>query len=514
MMRFVAVTCTPDPPEGSEPDRDPVDAVMVDDWVRSSPAGVLTDDQLSARIIERERRRAALDAEQAADVAAWDGRRVWAEDGSASPAAWLAPRAQLSGPGSRQRMKVCRWLVQAPLAHEALAEGRLSWSKVEVFARIVEGEVLLARFPQDEAMLVAKASTLSVEHTVRLLRHWASLVDPERDDDEEQRRRDLRSVYLSSGWLGMGDLAGNLSPELLLALGTLFDLIMDELYADEVRGDVPERTTAQRRHDALLELCRRAAAWDPQNNKQAHPLLLVLLRWELLTKAGRGAGELEDGGAGSDGSGVDDEGANEDDGDAEDADEGDAGSVDRPSGPDRGGGGSGSGGGLDPPAEETPPDGWLLDPRPRFRGNAIATEGDGPEITAETARRLACEAGIASIIVGPHGEVLDHGRTQRLFTPPQRRAILSRYGNRCAWPDCDRPAGWLQIHHIAEWERDGGPTDLENGVPLCSCHHHCVHEGGFSIERGIAGELSFVRPDGLVLDVNPNTAMYAWARRV
>jgi hypothetical protein len=132
----------------------------------------------------------------------------------------------------------------------------------------------------------------------------------------------------------------------------------------------------------------------------------------------------------------------------------------------------------------------------------------GPAITNETARRLACDGDIARLIVGADGEVLDHGRTKRLFTPAQRRAILTRYDNTCPWGDCDRPAGWLQMHHIEEWERDHGPTDLANGIPPCRTHHKCLHEGGFTVTRATNGDLTFHRPDGTPITTNPNTALW------
>ncbi|OWY60923.1 hypothetical protein B7486_66570, partial [cyanobacterium TDX16] len=150
---------------------------------------------------------------------------------------------------------------------------------------------------------------------------------------------------------------------------------------------------------------------------------------------------------------------------------------------------------------------------PRFlvRGSAKATPWDGPMITAEAARRLCCDADISRIIVGPDGEALDHGRSRRLFTPAQRRAILARYRFTCAWPDCDRPAGWLRIHHISWWTRDHGPTDLDNGIPLCPCHHTRVHEGHFTLQRALTtGQITFWRPDGTqILPTNTNQALWA-----
>ncbi|WP_275693215.1 DUF222 domain-containing protein [Nocardioides sp. TF02-7] len=42
----------------------------------------------------------------------------------------------------------------------------------------------------------------------------------------------------------------------------------------------------------------------------------------------------------------------------------------------------------------------------------------GPNLTAAEARRLACNAAIIPAVLGSDSEVLDLGRTRRLFTPP------------------------------------------------------------------------------------------------
>ncbi|HEY5886078.1 MAG TPA: HNH endonuclease signature motif containing protein, partial [Acidimicrobiales bacterium] len=42
---------------------------------------------------------------------------------------------------------------------------------------------------------------------------------------------------------------------------------------------------------------------------------------------------------------------------------------------------------------------------------------------------------------------------------------------------CDVEFDWCEIHHLHPWEK-GGPTDLGNLAPLCSYHHHWVHECG------------------------------------
>lgn len=64
----------------------------------------------------------------------------------------------------------------------------------------------------------------------------------------------------------------------------------------------------------------------------------------------------------------------------------------------------------------------------------------GQELSAETVRRLACDAQILPAVLGGHGQVLDVGRQRRLFTGSVRRALVLR-DRGCAFPGCDRPPG-------------------------------------------------------------------------
>ena len=105
---------------------------------------------------------------------------------------------------------------------------------------------------------------------------------------------------------------------------------------------------------------------------------------------------------------------------------------------------------------------------------------DGIEqpISAGTARRLAAEAEIIPMVLGGESEVLDLGVARRLFSRAQRLALAER-DDGCAW--CSRPASYTEAHHIEWWKAQGGPTDLANGVLLCSTHHHVVHHQGWGI---------------------------------
>jgi hypothetical protein len=88
---------------------------------------------------------------------------------------------------------------------------------------------------------------------------------------------------------------------------------------------------------------------------------------------------------------------------------------------------------------------------------------------------LACEAEIIPIVLGGDGQVLDVGRARRLATADQRRALRTMHRT-CAAPHCPVRFGDCDIHHLKEWNH-GGATNLQNLIPLCSRHHHLIHEG-------------------------------------
>jgi hypothetical protein len=96
--------------------------------------------------------------------------------------------------------------------------------------------------------------------------------------------------------------------------------------------------------------------------------------------------------------------------------------------------------------------------------------------------RLACTQGTITVVFDHHGQPLDVGREQRLFTPKQRIALAERDGG-CQWTRCERPPSWTEAHHIEHWHRDGGRTDVADGILLCKHHHLLLHDHGWEIER-------------------------------
>jgi len=108
-------------------------------------------------------------------------------------------------------------------------------------------------------------------------------------------------------------------------------------------------------------------------------------------------------------------------------------------------------------------------------------EGQRASVSINTAERFICSSGLVPVLFDKD-RPLDVGRAERLFTSRQRIALAARDGG-CVFPGCDRPPSWCEAHHIDQWERDGGRTDVDDGVLLCRHHHMLLHNAGWNIER-------------------------------
>ncbi len=119
---------------------------------------------------------------------------------------------------------------------------------------------------------------------------------------------------------------------------------------------------------------------------------------------------------------------------------------------------------------------------------------NGHDLPPETVARLCCDAVIRRVGLDGSGVPINVGRKYRTATDAQWAAIKAVHAC-CAWDGCDAPINWCQAHHIRVWEM-GGPTDLDNLVPLCFRHHHRVHEGLWTMKLLPDRSLKIYRPDG------------------
>lgn len=114
------------------------------------------------------------------------------------------------------------------------------------------------------------------------------------------------------------------------------------------------------------------------------------------------------------------------------------------------------------------------------RGTAVTTDS-GESVPTNVAARLTCDGSVRALIVDDDERPLRLGRTQRLFSSAQRHALVEQHDG-CAAPGCTMPPGWCEAHHVRPWAA-GGATDIENGILLCSFHHHEVHRARLVIKR-------------------------------
>jgi len=124
---------------------------------------------------------------------------------------------------------------------------------------------------------------------------------------------------------------------------------------------------------------------------------------------------------------------------------------------------------------------------------------DGVCVSAETSRRLSCDASRTVMRHDKQGHVVAIGGRTRTIPPALRRALHHR-DRGCRFPGCGVRVA--EGHHLHHWAQ-GGPTTLSNLALLCRRHHRAVHEEGYQAARGPDGTLQFRRPDGRPLPEAP-----------
>jgi hypothetical protein len=239
-------------------------------------AGEVTEELRGLR-----RRIARLEAREAELLESAARRGVPQGEGFASTTGWLI--ALTGDPPSvcRSRVQVARALRQMPITREAFASGELSESRVRLLA--AAWEFAPEVFARDEAVLVGQARTLPSRLFPQAISHWRRLADPDGALADAELAFERRRLHVSATWAGMVRLDGNLDPEsgatVIAAIGSL---------AEPTALDPEDRRSpAQRRADALTEICRRHldSSQRPQVGGE-RPHLQVTV--DVATLAGRG----------------------------------------------------------------------------------------------------------------------------------------------------------------------------------------------------------------------------------
>lgn len=152
----------------------------------------------------------------------------------------------------------------------------------------------------------------------------------------------------------------------------------------------------------------------------------------------------------------------------------------------------------------------------RLHEHSICETGNGLPVPPTSVRRALCDGLVTPVIIGSDGVVLDAGRTIRHANRTQRRVLRAMYRT-CAVDGCDVSFDRCEIHHLVPWEL-GGVTNLHNLLPVCSRHHHVVHELGWRLHLSPDRTLTVADRDGSTLfvsrpDVPPDRTHPSFRRR-
>jgi hypothetical protein len=127
-------------------------------------------------------------------------------------------------------------------------------------------------------------------------------------------------------------------------------------------------------------------------------------------------------------------------------------------------------------------------------GQTGVTLDAGVRVGRQALQAVLCDAVTEVTARTADGRFMEYGRSQRTAPPRLRRALLAKYGFRCAADGCQSRYR-LQVHHKTPWSQ-GGVTDQDQLVVLCWFHHQVVvHERGFHIVTHHSGRIRFRRPD-------------------
>jgi hypothetical protein len=189
---------------------------------------------------------------------------------------------------AREHVRIARALDHMPRTRRALEEGEVSMSAIRVLVAIRDSSA--DAFERCEPQLVEAARIHSVSYLQRVAAFWREAVERELALGGEDRLRARRRLHASVSLLGTVRVDGDLDPETGESLLTALPAVLD---AEARSGAADDRTPAQRRADALGEICRQ---WldliERPTVAGERPHVTVTVGADALVSR-RGAGELD-----------------------------------------------------------------------------------------------------------------------------------------------------------------------------------------------------------------------------
>ncbi len=386
----------------------------------------------------------------------FDERGGWRPQGFQSCAHWLSWRVGWDLATARDRVRVAHQLAKLPKVQAAMAAGEVSYSKVRAIARVAT--------PQTEETLLAYAEYAPAAQLEKICQKVRT-VDRAIEAKESGKRPHPEDRYVQARAMddGMVCVKAVLRPD---EAAMLLEVV--QAAARTCKETVEPKRPASRA-DGLMAVIQRYARGE-QPDRTPVELLVTIPASELPSAASSSADFAQT---------------------AEHS------LTEVPS--------SACHNTLSAPASSTRPGAasHLLEM------TNLAELANGDCVSAETSRRLACDAGLVEVEVDERGEPLSVGRRTRTIPAPIKRALLVR-DKTCRFPGCANRL-FLDGHHIQHWA-DGGETRLSNLALLCGHHHACLHEHGYTMEAKEDGGLVFRDGDGDVIPVTGERPKFEGAR--
>lgn len=263
-------------------------AALLDELASVDLDGV-TADELTEAVLEAQRLRGRLDVAEARVLARWDAARVWRGDGAVTAASWLAQRLRLPLAVARQRLRHARALRSLPAVEAAWRSGDLDRSHVTTLLGVRTARTAEAFDAGHEELLEVARSQPFAGFKARC-DLFELLADPDGAEQKADEGRAARELHLSQTFGGMWFCRGTFDPVSGEIVASTLRIIEQELFeadwaaAKERLGREPmamelDRTPAQRRADALVEMATRARS-APDGARRPAPLFTVVVGLE------------------------------------------------------------------------------------------------------------------------------------------------------------------------------------------------------------------------------------------
>lgn len=251
----------------------------------------LDDESLSDAVLRLQRLRGGLEASEARVLSRWDALGCWRPSGAKTGSAWLAWKQRVPIQVARQRMRHARALRTLPAVEQAWAAGDVDRAHLTTLLGARSARAAQA-FDADHERLLDIARTHGFAGFKGACDRWTLLVDPDGAEQGADDDRDARELHLSESFGGMWFGRLTLDPVSGTIVDTTLRLIERELFdADwaEAKARLDrdpsvvdlQRTPAQRRADALVEMATRART-APIGGRRPAPLFTVVVGLETL----------------------------------------------------------------------------------------------------------------------------------------------------------------------------------------------------------------------------------------